>query len=64
MTPTSQQPENVGPRRNEGRQKASAIPREQWDQHKDAMHQLYMVDRIPFSELMKSMEEDHNFKAR
>lgn len=34
-----------------------------WNSIKDAMYELYMVERLQLRKVIVRLEEDHNFKA-
>jgi hypothetical protein len=35
-----------------------------WEQHKEMIHQLWIVENRPLHDVMRKMEKDHGFKAR
>ena len=43
---------------------APTIDDSEWDKHKETIRSLYVIDRCRLDELIRTMQQDHEFRAR
>ncbi|KAM0186098.1 hypothetical protein ACHAPI_011876 [Fusarium lateritium] len=55
--------DNIPPKQPSRKRKAPPIGERQWEQKKPYIEQLYMAEGLPLSEVVRQMENDHEFFA-